>query len=101
VSRVGGDFVVKVKVYYTTQLKQALGCNCEEIDVGAPATIRQLLDQLSQSHGEAFDELVLAKQGNLSPSMLVCVGNEFTGRDVSMRLNDGDEVTFLSPVSGG
>ena len=92
---------MKVKVYYTTQLKSALGCACEEIDVGAPPTIRQLLDQLSQSHGEAFDKLALEKQGNLSPSMLVCIGTEFAGRDVSRTLSDGDEVTFLSPISGG
>ena len=92
---------MKVRVLYTTLLKHALGRASDEVDVSGPLTVGQLLQQLSQLHGGPFDELVLAGQGELSASMLVCVGSEALGRDLSARLNDGDEVTLLSPVSGG
>lgn len=90
-----------VRVLYTTQLKHALQRASDEVDLAKPLTVGQLLQHLSQLHGEPFNKLVLASPGELNPSMLVCVGNECLGRDLSANLNEGDEVTLLSPVSGG
>lgn len=92
---------MKIEVFYTTQLKHALGCSSNEVDVPSPLTVGQLLEHLSQLHGELFNKLVFASQGELSSSILVCVGNKCLGRDLSTTLNEGDEVTLLSPVSGG
>jgi molybdopterin converting factor small subunit len=92
---------VKIEVFYTTRLKHALGCSSNEVDVPSPLTVGQLLEHLSQLHGELFDKLVLTSQGELSSSILVCVGSSCLGRDLSAILHEGDDVTFLSPVSGG
>jgi hypothetical protein len=66
---------VIVRVHYTTQLKHALQRASDEVDVAAPLTVGQLLQHLSQLHGEPFNNLVLASPDTLNPSMLVCVGN--------------------------
>lgn len=92
---------MKVRVLYTTQLKHALDRASEEVDLPGPLTVGQLLRHLSELHGEPFDKLVLARQGELCYSILICVGSESIGRDISTKLQDGDELTLLSPVSGG
>ena len=92
---------MKVQVIYTTLLQHAVGLASEEVEVPNSLTVGQLLEILSQTHGEPFNKLVLARQGELSGSILICVGNECLGRDLATTLTDGDEVTFLSAVSGG
>ena len=92
---------MKVKVNYTTQLKHALGRTNEEVELTEPATAEQLIAQLSQTHGAPFDKLMLDKQHQLNSAILVCLGDESLGRNLSKVLKEGDEITFLSPVSGG
>ena len=92
---------MKVRVFYTTQLKVALDRASEQVDIPGPLTVGQLLQHLHHLHGKPFAESVLTSQGELRPSILVCVGTDCLGRDLSVQLNDGDEVTLLSPVSGG
>ena len=90
-----------VRVLYTTQLKHTLGRGSDEVELPGPMTVGHVLEHLSQLHGEPFDHLVFAGQGKLTPSILICVGTECLGRDLSAQLNEGDELTLLSPVSGG
>ena len=92
---------MKVNVVYTTQLKTALGLASEIVEIVAPLTVGQLIQHLSQRHGESFNKLALAENGQLNPSILICVGNECLGSDLSAQIEDAEEITLLSPVSGG
>jgi len=92
---------MKVKVIYTTQLKIALDRASDDIELAAPATVGDLFDRISDLRGETFDKLARAADSELSPALLICIGDQCIGRDFSAKLHAGDELTLLSPVSGG
>lgn len=92
---------MKVQVFYTTQLKSALGFGTEHVDVEPPCTIAQLLGHLVSRHGSTFEEFVLDDHGKPLPSIVLCVGDQQVDGDESVTLQDGDEVTILSAISGG
>ena len=90
-----------VNVIYTAQLKSGLDLAGEAVELPDGASVAQLVDQLSLRHGEPFARLMLAQPGQLNSAILVCIGDQCVGRDLSTTLANGAEVTFLSPVSGG
>ena len=89
------------RIHYTTQLKMALGIDSEEFDLPEGSTLRDLLRHLRRHHPEALEEYVLNARDQLQPSVLLCVGDRHVGSDLSVPLQDGEEVTILSVISGG
>jgi molybdopterin converting factor small subunit len=92
---------MKVRVYYTTQLKAALGIGSEEVQVEQPGTLSTLIHELGQRHGDAFRQLVLDERGRVLPSILLCVGDQQLESHRDVELKEGEAVTILSPISGG
>jgi molybdopterin converting factor small subunit len=92
---------MKIHVQYTTQLRMALDRAEEEVELAPPGSTARLLEKLSQRHGKPFDDLVFQTPGELNRSILVCVGDKHIGNDLSYVLQDGDQVTLLSVISGG
>lgn len=92
---------MKVRVHYTTQLRTAVGRATDEVELGQAATLGNLLEQLASRHGGEFRDMILDDSGSLLPSVLVCIGDTQTQPDIETRLNEGDDVTLLSPISGG
>jgi molybdopterin converting factor small subunit len=92
---------VQVKLIYTTQLKDALGCAGEPVELSDSATLGELLDELGRRHGDTFQEFVWAAPGKLRASMIICIGNTTAHAELTTVLRDGDEILLLSPVSGG
>ncbi len=92
---------MKVRVHYTTQLKTAVGRTTDEVELGDTATLGTLLEQLTRRHGGEFRDMILDGSGRLLPSVLVCIGDAQTEPDIRTRLNEGDDITLLSAISGG
>jgi molybdopterin converting factor small subunit len=92
---------MSVRILYTAQVRTTLGLASEEVDLAMPCTARELLEHLAEKHGEPFHRLVWAREGGLQPAILVCVGDQQIGADLSYQLNDGDEGSILSPIGGG
>ncbi len=92
---------MKIQVQYTTQLRMILERTEDEVELAELSSTSGLLAELSQRHGRPFDDLVFRGPGQLSPSILLCVGNKHIGNDLSYALKDGDQVTLLSVISGG
>ena len=90
-----------VKVFYTTQLKDALGRGSDCVTLEQPHTLGGLLRQLSNMHGDVFQEFIWEQTGSLRKSLIVCLGNEAVESDLEMPLHDQCEVSLISPVSGG
>lgn len=92
---------MKITVAYTTQLKAALGVASEDIEVEADATVGDVVKQLAALHSDEFSQFVLNGEGQLLPSIILCVGEEQIAPGDATPLRDGDTVTFLSAISGG
>jgi len=86
---VGYAGTVKVRVLYFGVLKDLLSRDGEELELAEGATVAELVGLLSgdAANTAAWDALAVA------------VNREYAG--AGDRLNDGDEVALLPPVSGG
>lgn len=92
---------MKVRVHYTTQLKTTVGRATDDVELEDNATLGTLLEQLARRHGDPFRDMILDGSGGLLPSVLICIGDTQTESDIEASLNEGDNVTLLSPISGG
>jgi molybdopterin synthase catalytic subunit len=79
-----------VRVLYFAVVRERLGRDSEDIDLGAGATAADLLAELERRHP------VLA---GLRGALKVAVNEEFA--PLERRLDDGDVVALIPPVAGG
>lgn len=92
---------MQVSVTYLAQLKQATGTATETVELQAGSTVRDLVARLADRHGAGFSTLVLTEDGNLRRTILLFAGQEQITWDPPRALDDGDDVTILSPIAGG
>ena len=82
---------MSVRVLYFAGLREAFGCAGEAIDLPANvATVSALRDLLV---GQGREKLASAK------NLRCAVNQEMAGPDAA--IEDGDEVAFFPPVTGG
>ncbi len=67
---------MQITVIYTTQLKSELGLGQETIDVPAPCSVSQLVEQLAAKHHLAFSRLAVDSDGKLLPSIMLCLNDK-------------------------
>jgi len=92
---------MKVTVKYSAQARLATGRASEEIDLDEPVTVHDLVIRLSRQHGTAFRRLALDANGCPHPSLLVVIGDDQVRPNDHRKLAAGDQVTIMSPISGG
>ena len=79
---------MKINILYFAQLRELAGQNQEEINTSAKTAL------------ELYAQLVEIYAFPLTPKTLrVAINDEFAS--MSQPLNEGDEVAFIPPVSGG
>ena len=81
--------MIRVKVLLFARFAELLGQSEFTIDVGAPATVRTVLDNLRERAGGA----------QLPPAPMVARNRIQAQLDTA--LEDGDEVAVLPPLAGG
>ena len=80
----------KVTVLFFSVLREKLDCASLEVSLDAGATGRDLLNKLEGTH-----EAVRAYRSVIRLAVNTAYAPE------AIRLNDGDEVALITPVSGG
>ena len=90
---------MEVVVTFTTQLKAALGQPSATLTLDEDASVMSALSSLAGRYPTEFSGLVLSSQGQLLPSILLCVNDQQVAP--SALLHDGDTLTLLSAISGG
>ena len=91
---------MRVTVHYTTQLRSALNCNQEDVELPAGSTVGLLLEKLAVQHASPFAQYVVDGD-RLMPNIIVTVGDQQVINMTQHKLNPGDVVTILSAISGG
>lgn len=79
---------MKVTVRYAAQAREAAGTASETVELEG-SSVRDLLRRLAERHGNIF----------LHPSTLVFVRDEMVRG--ARELKPGDEVSIMTPISGG
>jgi molybdopterin converting factor small subunit len=92
---------MKVTVKYAAQARVATGLSLEVVELDEPTTIHDLVIRLARQHGTAFRRLALDANGCPHPSLLVVIGDDQVRPGDHRKVASGDEVTIMSPISGG
>lgn len=92
---------IKVKVRFTAQLKDKAGLNTDLFELNPNEKIQSLLRRLVERYGNGFGEILFDEKGFYRNSNLIAINGCQVNYEENSKLNQGDEVTILSPVSGG
>ncbi len=85
---------MKLQILYFASLREQLGRDRESLVVEDPVnTLQDLMAQLA-SRGDAWRAVM-----SDNPNLLAAINQETAQADAP--LNDGDEVAFFPPVTGG
>lgn len=93
---------MNLRVQYMAQLRTAVGCAAEDVELAEGSSVAELLHQLARTHAAARNHLV-AETGHARPSLLIVVNDTTVpARNAeSTLLHAQDVVTLLPPVAGG
>jgi molybdopterin converting factor small subunit len=92
---------MQVTLEYTAQLKRAAGIGREAFVLPDGATLSDALRHAAYQHGDEFRRLVFTSAGSIHPVLLLFHGDAQVSPAADQRLNDGDTVTVMTPISGG
>jgi MoaD family protein len=81
-------------------LRDAVGQKEVEIAKDS-ATLKEVLDYLSQTYGEKVKDYLFDSEGNIWQSVMLLVNDQPLDRDPAVALKDGDIVSILLPTAGG
>lgn len=84
---------IRLDVRFFASLRERVGCETLQVELGAPGTIAQLVGVLAERLGNDARDALTAE------SVQVAVNQEIVRGNVALR--SGDEVAFLPPVTGG
>lgn len=82
-----------ITVGYSGQARAATNRAREQVDLPDAATVDDLLAELAARYGDPFRAV--------APALLIFVGEDQVDRAAPRPLKPNDEVTLLSPISGG
>ena len=92
---------MKITVRYSGQIRQAAGVAAETIELQDACTAHELVVRLAEDRGEPLRGQLLDAEGALQGHLLLAVRDAQVERDGQAELQDGDEVSIVSPIGGG
>jgi sulfur-carrier protein len=96
-----GHIDINVFVRAFADFRAILGARTE-VALAQRRTVRDLLEVLSESHN-GFREKVFDSEGRLSEGIDIIINGRNVGhnKNLTTELQDGDQVFFFPPLSGG
>ncbi|MBI4294570.1 MAG: MoaD/ThiS family protein [Chloroflexi bacterium] len=85
--------MLQVRAIYDTIFSDITGCSSDIIAVSQP-TLAGLMQAAAEKYGKKFGKAL----GDMPTVTVLVNGHRLNPSD---KLNDGDEVAFLVPISGG
>lgn len=96
--------MLEVTVKFFATLREILGKKEDKLELAENSTIEDLLEKLSQKHGDKFIDYVYDKKTK-SPrnhlQFLIDSVNIHTMQGLKTKLKDGNIIAIVPPVGGG
>jgi len=94
-----------VRLSYVGGLARRMGSRSEELALEAPITVRTVLDQLIENHGEGVRDLFFNQYGWLDPRLFFLIDGEGATLKGGLEapITGSEEITLVLgiPMSGG
>ena len=91
-----------IQVNYFAQIKQIVGgVDSETIQLETPCSVKKLVNKLVENHGDSLENMLLDSSGNLRSTILLVIGDAQIPWNSSVEIEEGDEISLLSPLAGG
>lgn len=85
---------MSVRLKFSGQCRLTMGCDEQSIDIPDSVLFTELVTKQSITP-------LLNSDGRINNSILIFVNSKQCVNTRSLMINDGDEITFMSPMSGG
>lgn len=94
---------MKLHVRYSAQLRAAVGCREEEVELSDASGLVDLLQKVACDRDDGARAHLLTDDGLVRSSLIVVLNGVAVSAisSASIRLNPGDVVTLLPPIGGG
>ena len=90
---------MKITIEFSAQLKRAAGCREISVEIPEGGSATDAACRAVDAIESDVSHLLFNESGAIQPSLLVFVND--MQADSDHVLNDGDRISFLSPISGG
>ena len=93
---------IQITVQFHNILRARAGIASETLDLPAGITLRELLQQVTETHGPVLREVLFTAEGAVSSHLVVFRNRQLlpaTDRDAL--LADGDELMLFPAIAGG
>ncbi len=92
---------MQLTIRYETLLKRATGVATQTLEIAEGCDVRDVVSRLAQEASDAAKSMLVDASGSVQPSLLIFVNNRQVTASESCKVTSGDEVTLMSPISGG
>ncbi len=92
---------MQLTIRYETLLKRATGVATQTLEIAEPCDVREVVKQLAEEVGDSVRPMLLDSSGQLQRSLLLFVNDQQIVGDMQCTVTDGDDVTLMTPISGG
>ncbi|MDO5977413.1 MoaD/ThiS family protein [Flavivirga spongiicola] len=92
---------MNIKLRFTAQIKDVVGNGADTIVVNDGAKLQDLLKKIAGKYGEKFESILFDENNGYRHSNLIVINQSQISYEDNVTLTEGDEVTLMSPISGG
>ena len=91
----------KIELVYTGQLRSAVGMSEDSLEFAQPMRLSEVLKAAAEKRGEAARRILLNEDGAVQRALVLMVGGAQVPRGSDPVLENGAQLTIMTPISGG
>jgi molybdopterin synthase sulfur carrier subunit len=95
--------MARVSIKFFANVKEAVGKESMEIDIDDHETLENILRYLCEKFGERLRKIIFKDDSAVMENLIVFVNGEniVAKEGLKTKVNDGDQLIFLTPIAGG
>ncbi|MDE0019842.1 MAG: MoaD/ThiS family protein [Candidatus Poribacteria bacterium] len=91
----------KIHLVYTGQLRSAVGMSEDALEFAQPVRLSEALTAAAEKRGAAARRILLNEDGKIQRALVLMVGGAQVPRGSDPVLENGAQLTIMTPISGG